>query len=43
MLSKEDMVEMLGDRPWGEKTSYEDLVKDTDSDMEDNEGEKKYI
>lgn len=35
VLDKDDMVRMLGDRPWGEKCSYEELVAGTGGDVED--------
>ena len=38
VLTKEDMVEMLGDRPWGEKSTYEELVAGTGGDLEDTSG-----
>ncbi|KAL5263865.1 hypothetical protein ACHWQZ_G005069 [Mnemiopsis leidyi] len=35
VLTKEDMVRMLGDRPWGEKNTYDELVAGTGGDLED--------
>ena len=32
------MVQMLGDRPWGEKSTYEELVAGTGGDLEDTSG-----
>ena len=36
VLEREDMVEVLGPRPWLEKTSYADFVSGTGSSEEDN-------
>ena len=42
VLEREDMVEVLGPRPWSEKTSYDDFVAGTsksdkdDDDIEDS-------
>lgn len=36
ILEREDMVEILGPRPWAEKTSYDDFVAGTGSSEEDN-------
>lgn len=35
VLSKDDMVELLGNRPFDEKSTYEEFVKDTGSEEED--------
>jgi len=35
VLTKEDMVELLGDRPWGEKNTYDELVAGTGDIYED--------
>ena len=38
VLEREDMVEVLGPRPWAEKTSYDDFVAGTGGDSaEDSE------
>jgi len=36
VLEREDMLEVLGSRPWAEKTSYDDFVAGTGSAEEDN-------
>merc|ERR1719474_2037000 len=36
VLEREDMSEVLGPRPWAEKTSYDDFVAGTGSTEEDN-------
>ena len=36
VLEREDMLEVLGPRPWAEKTSYDDFVAGTGSTEEDN-------
>ena len=36
VLEREDMLEVLGPRPWAEKTSYDDFVAGTGSREEDN-------
>lgn len=36
VLEREDMVELLGPRPWAEKTSYDDFVAGTGSREENN-------
>ena len=36
VLEREDMLELLGPRPWAEKTSYDDFVAGTGSTEEDN-------
>ena len=36
VLEREDMLELLGPRPWAEKTSYDDFVAGTGSSEEDN-------
>merc|ERR1712240_875997 len=36
VLEREDMVAVLGPRPWAEKTSYDDFVAGTGSTEEDN-------
>merc|ERR1712002_559584 len=36
VLEREDMVSVLGPRPWAEKTSYDDFVAGTGSVEEDN-------
>ena len=36
VLEREDMLEVLGPRPWAEKTSYDDFVAGTGSAEEDN-------
>ena len=38
VLTKEDMVRMLGDRPWGEKNTYDELVAGTGGELEDTSG-----
>lgn len=35
VLSREDMVELLGPRPFKESTTYEEFVEGTGSDVED--------
>ena len=35
VIDKDDMVRMLGDRPWGEKCSYDEMVAGTGGDLED--------
>ena len=35
VLEREDMVEVLGPRPWAERTSYDDFVAGTGADAED--------
>ena len=35
VLEREDMVELLGRRPWAEKTSYDDFVAGTGAEEED--------
>ena len=35
VIDKEDMVRMLGERPFGEKSTYEELVAGTGGEMED--------
>ena len=35
VLSREDMVELLGPRPFKESTTYEEFVEGTGSDIED--------
>ena len=37
VLEREDMVEVLGPRPWAEKTSYDDFVAGTGGDQEEGE------
>merc|ERR1719154_607087 len=41
VLERDDMVEVLGPRPWAEKTSYDDFVAGTSktSDSSDDEDE----
>merc|ERR1712240_157416 len=36
VLEREDMVDVLGPRPWAEKTSYDDFVAGTGDREEDN-------
>ena len=36
VLEREDMVELLGRRPWAEKTSYDDFVAGTGGEEEDS-------